>query len=43
MVLSDRSMREKLEAVRIVIEPLEDGCIQPSSAGLHVDQSFRLL
>ena len=42
MVLSDRSIREELEAGRIVIEPLEEGCIQPSSVDLHVDQYFRL-
>ncbi len=39
MVLSDRSIREALDAGRIVIDPLGEGCIQPSSVDLHVDQA----
>ncbi|MDE3087583.1 MAG: dCTP deaminase [Acidobacteriota bacterium] len=42
MVLSDRTIREELDAKRIVIDPLEEGCIQPSSVDLHVDRFFRL-
>lgn len=42
MVLSDRTIREELEAGRIVIDPLGKDCIQPSSVDLHVDRSFRL-
>src|ERR1700684_586191 len=42
MVLSDRTIREELEAGRIVIDPLGDGCIQPSSVDLHVDRYFRI-
>jgi dCTP deaminase len=42
MVLSDHTIREELEAGRIVIDPLWDDCIQPSSVDLHVDQYFRL-
>ncbi len=42
MVLSDQSIREALEAGRIVIDPLGEGCIQPSSVDLHVDQLFRV-
>ena len=42
MVLSDRSIREALDAGRISIDPLGDGCIQPSSVDLHVDRYFRL-
>ena len=42
MVLSDRSIREELQAKRIVIDPLGDRCIQPSSVDLHVDRYFRL-
>ena len=42
MILSDRSIREELEAGRIVIEPLGEGCIQPSSVDLHVDRYFRV-
>ena len=42
MVLSDRSIKEALAQGRIVIDPLGDGCIQPSSVDLHVDQLFRV-
>ncbi len=42
MILSDRSIRDALAAGRIVIEPLEEGCIQPSSVDLHVDRLFRV-
>jgi len=42
VVLSDRSIREEIDAKRIVIDPLGDECIQPSSVDLHVDRYFRL-
>ena len=42
MVLSDRSIREEVQAKRIVIDPFDDRCIQPSSVDLHVDRYFRL-
>jgi dCTP deaminase len=42
MILSDRTIREQLDAGRIVIDPLGDRCIQPSSVDLHVDRYFRL-
>ena len=42
MILSDRTIREELKAGRIVIEPLGDGCIQPSSVDLHLDRYFRV-
>jgi dCTP deaminase len=42
MVLSDRTIREELEAGRIVIDPLGNDSIQPSSVDLHVDRYFRL-
>jgi len=42
MVLSDHTIREELEKGRIIIDPLGDECIQPSSVDLHVDQYFRL-
>ncbi|MGH9090633.1 MAG: dCTP deaminase domain-containing protein [Acidimicrobiales bacterium] len=41
MVLSDRTIREELEAGRIVIHPLRDGGVQPSSVDLHVDRYVR--
>jgi dCTP deaminase len=42
MVLSDRSIRECLQSGQIVIDPIGDDCIQPSSVDLHVDRYFRL-
>ncbi len=42
MVLSDRSIREALVAGRIIIDPLDDDCVQPSSVDLHIDQYFRV-
>ena len=42
MILSDRSIREELEAGRIVIDPLDKDCIQPSSVDLHIDRFFRV-
>ena len=42
MVLSDRSIREELEAGAIVIEPLGEGALQPSSVDLRVDSYFRV-
>ena len=42
MVLSDRSIGEELERGGIVIDPLGEGCIQPSSVDLHVDRYFRV-
>lgn len=42
MILSDRTIREELSAGRIVIDPLMEGSIQPSSVDLHVDRYFRL-
>ena len=42
MILSDRTIREELEAGRIEIDPLDEGCIQPSSVDLRVDCYFRV-
>jgi dCTP deaminase len=42
VILSDRSIKEAIESGRIVIEPLGEGCIQPSSVDLHVDRLFRV-
>jgi dCTP deaminase len=42
MILSDRSIREELEAGRVVIDPLHEDAIQPSSVDLRVDGSFRV-
>jgi dCTP deaminase len=42
VILSDRTIREALDAGRIIIEPLGEQCIQPSSVDLHVDRYFRV-
>ena len=42
MILSDRSIREELASGRIVIDPLGDNAIQPSSVDLHCDSLFRV-
>jgi dCTP deaminase len=42
MILSDRTIREEVAAGRIVIEPFDDSCVQPSSVDLHVDRLFRV-
>ena len=42
MILSDRSIREELASGRIVIDPLDESCIQPSSVDLHIDRYFRV-
>jgi dCTP deaminase len=41
MILSDRTIREEIDAGRIVIEPFDPGAVQPSSVDLHVDRTFR--
>lgn len=42
MILSDRSIREELATGRIVIDPLAEDAVQPSSVDLHVDRYFRV-
>jgi dCTP deaminase len=42
MILSDRSIREELDAGRVVIDPFDEACVQPSSVDLHVDAQFRV-
>ena len=42
MILSDRSIREEIDAGRVVIDPFDAACIQPSSVDLHVDSQFRV-
>jgi dCTP deaminase len=42
MVLSDRSIREAIANGRIIIDPLGEDCIQPSSVDLHLDNLFRV-
>jgi deoxycytidine triphosphate deaminase len=42
VILSDRSIRKELAAGRIVISPLDEADVQPSSVDLHVDRYFRV-
>jgi dCTP deaminase len=42
MILSDRTIRDELNGGGIVIEPLAEDAIQPSSVDLHVDRYFRV-
>lgn len=42
MILSDRTIRECLDSGRIVIEPIGDNAIQPSSVDLRIDRHFRV-
>ncbi|HLG00900.1 MAG TPA: dCTP deaminase [Acidimicrobiia bacterium] len=42
MVLSDASIRKALADGRILIEPFDEGDLQPSSVDLHIDRYFRV-
>ena len=42
MVLSDRSIRQEIDADRIVIEPFDERLVQPSSVDVRVDRRFRV-
>src|SRR5580700_8669373 len=42
MILSDRTIKEQIATGRIVIEPLDERDIQPSSVDLHIDRYFRV-
>jgi dCTP deaminase len=42
VILSDRTIREELAAGRVVIDPLDESAIQPSSVDLRVDRLFRV-
>ena len=42
MILSDRTLREQIAAGRIVIEPLDESCVQPSSIDVKVSNLFRV-
>ncbi|MFQ5557150.1 MAG: 2'-deoxycytidine 5'-triphosphate deaminase domain-containing protein [Acidimicrobiales bacterium] len=42
MILSDRTIREQIEAGSIVIDPLAVDSIQPSSVDLRLDRWFRV-
>ncbi|MFM9150515.1 MAG: dCTP deaminase domain-containing protein, partial [Solirubrobacterales bacterium] len=42
MVLSDKTIREEVEAGRILVDPFDEGMIQPSSIDVRVDSSYRV-
>ena len=42
MILSDKTIREEIAAGRVVIDPFDERCVQPSSVDLHVDAEFRV-
>ena len=42
MILSDRTMREQIDAGRIVIDPFDDSLIQPSSIDVRISNLFRV-
>jgi len=42
VILSDRSIREALSAGRIVVDPLDEACLQPSSIDVKVSNLFRV-
>lgn len=42
MILSDRTIREAVEAGRIVLDPYEPANVQPSSVDIRLDRYFRV-
>ena len=42
MILSDRAIRDALASGRIVIDPLDEHNVQPSSVDLRIDRYFRV-
>ncbi len=42
VILSDRSLREAIASGRVIIEPFDDGMVQPSSIDVRVDRLFRV-
>ncbi len=42
MVLSDRTIREEIEAGRLVFDPYDSAMVQPSSVDVRVDNRFRV-
>ena len=42
MILSDHTIKEQIAAGRIVIEPFDPSCVQPSSVDLRLDSLFRV-
>ncbi|MFM8625750.1 MAG: dCTP deaminase [Actinomycetota bacterium] len=42
MILSDRDLRTEIDAGRIIIEPFDESCVQPSSIDVKVHNLFRV-
>jgi dCTP deaminase len=42
VLLSDRDIRAELASGRVVIDPLDEGMVQPSSVDIRIDRYFRL-
>jgi len=42
VILSDRDLRTELAAGRIIIEPFDESCVQPSSVDIKVHHLFRV-
>ena len=42
MVLSDLTIKEEIEAGRLVFDPFDESLVQPSSVDVRVDNSFRV-
>jgi dCTP deaminase len=42
VLLSDRDIRAELKAGRVVLEPLDEEMVQPSSVDVRIDRFFRL-
>ena len=42
MILSDRTLREQLACGRIIIDPLDESCVQPSSVDVKLSNHFRV-
>jgi dCTP deaminase len=41
VLLSDRDIRAEIESQRVILEPYDDGMIQPSSVDVRLDRFFR--
>lgn len=42
MLLSDRDIRKEITAKRVIVEPFDEGMIQPSSVDVRLDRFFRV-
>jgi dCTP deaminase len=42
VILSDRTIRDQIEAGRIVLDPFDESCVQPASVDLRLDRYFRV-